>query len=133
MEAPPALESFASLDRGRLERSYPGLRNIIHLSPGIMDKIDSIIDFIIGRNVGDFTWATDYHPRFISDLMRYGFLPMASEVKNNTFDVGVNLTFATQDRLRRHHINAKISSKTLCSRTRQIPHSKKQLESMQLA
>lgn len=46
-------------------------------------QLSYFVQQMVANDFPDFTWAVDYDPFFITELMRHGFLTMATEVYHN--------------------------------------------------
>lgn len=69
-----------SYDPNNVLRKAPWLGQFPLIKPENRPQLQYFVEQMIQRNFEDFTWATDFDPFFLADLMRHGFLTMATEV-----------------------------------------------------
>jgi hypothetical protein len=51
-----------------------------YLTPAHTPELPKIVERMTALGASDFTWASDFSPKFLVALMRHGFLTMAIEV-----------------------------------------------------
>jgi hypothetical protein len=59
----------------------PWLGQFPLIKPENRPQLGYFVEQMIQRDFEDFTWATDFDPYFLADLMRHGFLTMATDVR----------------------------------------------------
>jgi hypothetical protein len=69
-----------SYDVKVLLRYAPGLKRYPYIGIEKSSQLSAIALKIIANNDGDFAWSNDFSPGFLTDLMRHGFLTMATSV-----------------------------------------------------
>lgn len=71
---------MTSFDPDVILRSSPWLNRVPYLTPAHAPELPYVVDQLTALGASDFTWASDFSPKFLVALMRHGFLPMATEV-----------------------------------------------------
>jgi hypothetical protein len=68
----------SSFDPKALLKASPWLQRVPYLTPA--HELAAIVERMTALGADDFTWASDFSPKFLAALMRHGFLTMAIEV-----------------------------------------------------
>ena len=69
-----------SYDRASYDRYGRWLRNVPFLEPEYAPKLEQIAERLDELGADDFTWSCDFDPAWLAELMRHGFLTMATDV-----------------------------------------------------
>jgi len=70
-----------SFDKALLLRHARWLKNVPYLSPDMAPHLPAVVARLIEFGADDFTWSSDFSPAFLANLMRHGFLTMATSVR----------------------------------------------------